>query len=128
MKNAEVNSAATGQRRVHTCKIAMDAVERNRYELIPHPACSPDLAPCDFYLFPNLKKDIRGPHFRSDEEVVTAVEEWVNGKDPDLFSSWLMALEHRWSKFITLEGNYIEKKRWISTRNKLGWLLIDSPS
>ena len=43
-------------------------------------------------------------HVRSDEEVVTAVEEWVNGKDPDFFSSGLMALEHRWSKCITLEG------------------------
>ena len=61
----------------------MDAVERKGYELIPHPAYSPDLAPSDFFLFPNLKKDIRGLHFRSDEEVVTAVEEWVNGKDPD---------------------------------------------
>ena len=67
-------------------------------------------------------------HFRSDEEVVTAVEEWVNGKDPDFFSSGLMAVEHRWSKCITLEGNYIEKEEWISTRNKLGWLLIDSSS
>ena len=57
--------------RVHTCKVAMVAVERNGYELIPHP----DLAPSDFFLFPNLKKDIRGLHFRSDEEVLTAVEE-----------------------------------------------------
>ena len=93
--------------RVHTCKVAMDAVERNGYELIPHPAYSPDLAPSDFFLFPKLEK---GLHFRSDEEVVTAVEEWVSGKDPDFFSSGLMALEHRWSKCITLEGNYIEKE------------------
>ena len=64
--------------RVHTCKVAMDAVECNGYELIPHPAYSPDLAPSDFFLFPNLN---RGLHFRSDEEDVTAVEEWVNGKD-----------------------------------------------
>ena len=96
--------------RVHTCKVAMDAVERNGYELIPHHACSPDLAPSDFFLFPNLKKDIRGCHFRSEEEVVTAVEEWVNGKVPDFFSSGLLALEHRWSKCVTLEGNYIEKE------------------
>ena len=96
--------------RVHTCNVAMDAVERNGYELILHPAYSPDLAPSDFFLFPVLKKDIRGLHFRSDEEVVTAVEEWINGKDPDFFSSGLMALEHRWSKCITLEGNYIEKE------------------
>ena len=96
--------------RVHICKVAMDAVERNRYELIPHRAYSPDLAPSDFFLFPNLKKGIRGYHFRSDEEVVTAVEEWVNEKALDIFSSGLMALEHRWSKCITLEGNYIEKE------------------
>ena len=88
--------------RIHTCKVALDAVERNGYELIPHAAYSPDLVPSDFFLFPNLKKDIRGLHFRSDEEVVTAVEEWVNGKDPDFFSSGLMALEHRWSKCIPL--------------------------
>ena len=40
--------------RVHTCKVAMDAVERNRYESIPRPAYSPDLAPSDFFLIPNL--------------------------------------------------------------------------
>ena len=73
----------------------MDAVERNGYELIPHPAYSPDLAPSDFFLFPNLKKDIRECHFWSDEEVVTAVEEWLSGKPENLFSSRLIALKHR---------------------------------
>ena len=96
--------------RVHTCKIAMVAVERNGYELIPLPAYSPDSAPSDYFLFPNLKKDIRGHHFRSNEEVVAAVEEWVGDKDPCFFSSGLMVLEHRWSKCIILEGNYIEKE------------------
>ena len=81
--------------RVHTCKIAMDDVERNGYELIPHPTYSLDLAPSDYFLFPNLKKDICGRHFRSREEVVAAVEEQVRDKDPGFFSSGLMALEHR---------------------------------
>ena len=58
---------------------------------------------------------------------MTAVEEWVNGKDPDFFSSGLMALEYHWSKCITLEGNYIEKEEVDLNRNRLGWLLIDSP-
>ena len=96
--------------KVHTCKVAMAVVEENWYELIPHPAYSPDLAPSDFFLFLDLKKDICGCHFRSDEEVVVAVEEWFSGKDPDFFSSGLMALEHCWSKCITLQGNYFEKE------------------
>ena len=88
----------------------MDAVERNGYELIPQHAYSRDLAPSDYFLFPNLKKDIHGRHFRSNEGVVAAAVEWVGDKDPGFFSSGLMALEHRWSKCIILEGNYIEKK------------------
>ena len=74
--------------RVHTCKVAKDAVERNVYELIPHPAYSPDLAPSNFFLFPNLIKDIRGRHFWSYKEVVTAGGEWVNGKDSNFFQFW----------------------------------------
>ena len=44
------------------------------------------------------------------KKFVTAVEEWVSGKDPDFFSSGLMTLEHHWSKCITLEGNYIKQE------------------
>ena len=33
------------------------------YELLPHPAYLPDLAPCDYFLFPNLKKWFGGKRF-----------------------------------------------------------------
>ena len=89
--------------RVHTCKVAMDAVEQNGYGLIPHPAFSPDLVLSDVFLFPKLKKHIREYYFRSDEKVVMAVEEWDNGKGPGFFSSGPMALEHLWCKCITLD-------------------------
>ena len=69
--------------RESTLAVAMDAVEQNGHELIPHPAYSPNLAPIAFFLFPNFKKGVRGCHFLPDEEVMTAVEEWVNGKDTD---------------------------------------------
>ena len=93
---------------VHTCKVATAAVERNGYELIPHPAYSPDLAPSDFFLIPNLKKNIRGYHFRSDEEVVTELRSGSMERTLTFFSSGLMTLAQRWSKCITLEGNCIE--------------------
>ena len=127
MKNAKGIQLQQDNARVHTCNIAMDAVERNGYELIPHPAYSPDLAPSDYFLFPNLKKDIRGRHFRSNEEVVVAAEEWVRDKDPGFFSSGLMALEHCWSKCIILEGNYIEKEE-IDHTQKFFLFFIDSSS
>ena len=139
MKNAEVNSpkgfCSNRTMRVHTCKIAMDAVDWVGANTAPHlfsglhPAYSPDLAPSDYFLFPNLKKDIRGRHFRPNEEVVVAVEEWVRDKGPGFFSSGLMALEQSWSKCIILEGNYIEQEDHhgpisLTSANRFAYLLL----
>ncbi|GBP28367.1 Histone-lysine N-methyltransferase SETMAR [Eumeta japonica] len=49
---------------VHTCLVTMAKIHELRYELLPHPAYSPDLAPCDYYLFPNLKKWLSVYEFR----------------------------------------------------------------
>ena len=40
---------------------------------LPHPSYSPDLAPCNFFLFPNLKTWLGGKKFSSNEEVIVAV-------------------------------------------------------
>ncbi|QQP31396.1 Mariner transposase, partial [Caligus rogercresseyi] len=42
--------------RVHTCVVSMAKFYELRYELLPHPPYSSDLAPSDYFLFPNLKK------------------------------------------------------------------------
>jgi hypothetical protein len=45
------------------------------FEVLKHPACSPDLAPLDYcYLFPNLKKHIKGRKFSGIEEATLAAE------------------------------------------------------
>ena len=31
--------------------------------VLEHPASSPDLAPCDFFLFPKIKEILKGRHF-----------------------------------------------------------------
>jgi hypothetical protein len=37
--------------------------------VLEHPPYSPDLAPCDLYLFLNLKSALKGTHFQSVDEV-----------------------------------------------------------
>jgi hypothetical protein len=34
---------------------------------LEHPPYSPDLAPCDFWDFPTMKRELRGKKFRSDQ-------------------------------------------------------------
>jgi hypothetical protein len=37
-----------------------------------HPPYSPDLAPCDFWAFSTMKRELKGKKFRCDKEVKTA--------------------------------------------------------
>ena len=59
----------------HTSKIAMAAVTKYRFEVLSHPPYSPDLAPSDFYLFPNLRTQQPGRNFGSNEGSIDTVDE-----------------------------------------------------
>jgi hypothetical protein len=37
--------------------------------VVPHPPYSPDLAPCDFFLFPRLKSTLKGKRFEDVAEI-----------------------------------------------------------
>lgn len=93
----------------HRSAVAMAKIHELRYEMLPHPAYSPDLAPCDFHLFPDLKKWLGGKRFNDNSEVIDAVNGYFEGLDADYFKNGILALEHRWEKCIALEGDYVEK-------------------
>jgi histone-lysine N-methyltransferase SETMAR len=46
------------------------------FEVLKHPVYSPDLAPSDYYLFPNLKKRLMGRKFSSIEGATLAADGW----------------------------------------------------
>ena len=87
----------------------MAAIHDCGFKLIEHPPYSPDLAPSDFHLFPKLKTAISRTHFQSDDDVIHAVDDFLNGQEKDFFKSGGEALKHRWQKGIDTEGDYIEK-------------------
>jgi hypothetical protein len=39
--------------------------------IIPHPPHSPDMAPCDFFLFPKIKLKLKGRRFDTTEKIQT---------------------------------------------------------
>ena len=93
----------------HSSAIATAKLVELRYELLPHPLYSPDLAPCDFFLCPNMKKWLGGMRFKSNEEVIAATEVYFAEFDKPYFLYGLKKLEYRWTKCIELKGDYIEK-------------------
>jgi len=53
----------------HTSILAHRFPVKNKIAVIPHPPYSPDLAPCDFFLFPKMKLKPKGRRFDTIEEI-----------------------------------------------------------
>lgn len=95
--------------RAHTCVKAMAKINELKYDLLPHPPYSPDLAPSDFHLFPKLKTFLGGQKFATNDEVIAVVEEYFAGLERNHFMEGITALERRWNKCVEVHGDYVEK-------------------
>jgi histone-lysine N-methyltransferase SETMAR len=96
--------------RPHTSRQTVAALERLKFDdILPHPSYSPDLAPCDFFLFPKLKEHLKGHRYASDEEVQAAVRTWFRGKTSDFFLDGMQQLVRRWRLCVDRDGDYVEK-------------------
>ena len=95
--------------RIHTCPAPIVKFNEFRYELLPHLAYLSDLAPCDYFLFPNLKKWFGGKRFINREQFIAETEAYFERLDKSYYSDGFKRLENRWIKYIELKGDYIEK-------------------
>ncbi|KAL7726572.1 hypothetical protein ACLKA6_010437 [Drosophila palustris] len=69
----------------HKSVVAMMKLCELHYEILPNPPYSPDLAPCDYYLFPNLKKWLGGKKFQSNEQVICETNAYFEDLDQSYF-------------------------------------------
>ena len=53
----------------HTALSVRQFLTKNGTKTASHPPYSPDLAPCNFFLFPRMKSDLKGKRFQNVEEV-----------------------------------------------------------
>ena len=74
-----------------------------------HPPYSPDLAPSDYHLFPNLKKHLRGQRFSTDDELKSATDEWLKGQSELFYFTGIEKLRDRYKLCIDKGGDYVEK-------------------
>ena len=87
---------------------AMTAVTECRFEILPHPPFSPDMASSDFYMFPKLKFHLRGTQYGSNEGIIEAVNEYLGNREKTFDFEAIRKLEQRWAKCIVLKGDYIK--------------------
>lgn len=65
-------------KRLHTVHSFQEYAAKFKIDIFTHPPYSQDLAPCSFWLFPQQKTALRGKHFSTYQEVVTASQKFLN--------------------------------------------------
>jgi hypothetical protein len=107
------------------CKAGPENALINKFgwDTVTHPPYSPDIAPSDCHLFPELKKHLGGTHFRTGEELKEEVLRWVGcillitqevlsylrGAAGEFYDSCIKKMVHRMQKCIDLNSDYAKK-------------------
>ena len=93
---------------VHKSILVTDYLTQMGIKTVPHPPYSPDLAPCDFWLFPKLKENLRGNHYSTIEDMKEAVTRVLNTLTQEDFQGAFQKLLERYNKCIDVGGEYLE--------------------
>ncbi|GFO13472.1 histone-lysine N-methyltransferase SETMAR [Plakobranchus ocellatus] len=79
----------------HSANLTQHRLQRYGWEILPHPAHSPDLAPSDFHLFGPLKRHLRSMSFETEDDLISELRNWFDNLDVDFFRVGINSLMSR---------------------------------
>ncbi|UYV84814.1 hypothetical protein LAZ67_X003595 [Cordylochernes scorpioides] len=82
----------------HTSLFVRDLLAKNNTLMMPQLPYSPDLAPCDFFLFPKLKRPMKGRRYATLDEIKTASKEELKKILKNYFLKCFEDWKNRWHK------------------------------
>ena len=93
----------------HTAFLCTSALAKMGVPVLPHPPYSPDLSPPDFFLFPRLKRKLKGRRFDSIEAIQKTVTAELNAIPADEFKKCFLQWKDRYQRCIDAQGSYFEE-------------------
>ncbi|UYV70896.1 hypothetical protein LAZ67_8001037 [Cordylochernes scorpioides] len=102
----------------HTSLLVRDFLVKNNTLMMPQPPYSPDLVPCDFFLFPKLKRPMKGRRYATLDEIKTASKEELKKILKNDFLKCFEDWKNRWHNFESTIKSYSHSDK-CSIRNKL---------
>lgn len=94
--------------RVHTSKTTKTFLDLHGLQVIKHPPYSPDLSPCDFWLFGYLNHCLEGLCFANRDDAIQKCTEILNSIEKKVFSRVMEEWKQRLIKCIDMDGDYFE--------------------
>ncbi|KAG5321047.1 MOS1T transposase, partial [Pseudoatta argentina] len=94
--------------RPHVAKPVKTYLETLKWEVLPHPPYSPDIAPTNFHLFRSMAHGLADRRFHSYEEAQKWIDSWIASKDMSFFRRGIHVLPERWEKVVSSDGQYFK--------------------
>ena len=92
----------------HTAVPTLAALGETGTDMLAHPPYSPDLAPNDYFLYPELKKYMRGMVYRNVQEVQQAALRILRQIPQHKFEDAIKDMPVRWAKCVQAGGDFFE--------------------
>jgi len=92
----------------HTSHLVQQFLAKHGTAQLQHPPYSPDLAPCDFFLFPRLMKVLKGHRFEATEDIKRNSTKTLLDIPKEEFAKCFQQWQKRWGKCVAAEGNCVE--------------------
>lgn len=89
-------------------KVVKKYLETLKWDILPHPLYSPDIAPSDYWLFRRMQHDLAGHRFTSFAEIENWLLTWIASKDETFFRDGIRKLPERWAKVVASDGQYFD--------------------
>ena len=96
--------------RAHTVAVTLDFLAANDVQLVTHPPYSPDLAPCDWFLFLSAKRQLKGKQFQNAEDAQAFFEGFILDIPQSTWSGVIDNWLRVWSNVYKLRG--VSSKNW----------------
>lgn len=77
------------------------------WEVIIHPAYSPDIAPSDYHLFRSMQNALVNNKLVSRETCENWLEEFFSNRDAGFYERGIMVLPSKWQQIIDQNGEYL---------------------
>jgi len=78
------------------------------YDSHPHPSYSPDLAPCDFFLFLKIKLKLKRRHFDTIKEIQSVSQNGMKTLTQNDFQKCFRSWKSGWNRCVNAKGDYFE--------------------
>ncbi len=91
--------------------------------MLPHPPYSPDIAPCDFFLFPRMKSELAAMQIGILEELRVSVKAVLKSIPQEHYRASIQQLALRWMKCVAADGAYFEGRHYSVDPDDFGLTL-----